>query len=215
MGEAKGIKVDRKEGKTKYSFANPPLRSFPLDILEDEKLLLFDVDLEDDVDLCAEGPARIAAISATELANPSFDLGGIDVVISDPTAGDKLSDSINCNHALFLLASSFFCNRIFPFLFMNEVFSFLKKFHHTILHLLHWPSHFFMFFKRKIEKVYFGRSLPWFSFACAYFSFMYFHHLSSVWLNPWVEHCMSIDEARVAITAHSLALRDYFVTFTE
>lgn len=86
IGEVKGIKVDREECKAKYIVANPLPRFPPSKILENEKLSLFDVDLVDETAPCEDDPTCPAATPTTELANPSVQLGGIDVVISDPTA---------------------------------------------------------------------------------------------------------------------------------
>lgn len=46
MGETKGIKIGREEGKAKYTMPNPSPRSLPPEMPEDEKPYLYDVDTE-------------------------------------------------------------------------------------------------------------------------------------------------------------------------
>lgn len=112
-GKAKGIKVGRKDGKVKYVVPNPPLR-FPLpEILEDEKLSLSDVDMEDEA--TPKDDSNPDVVTPTEEpANLSIKLWRIDVIVSDPTIDRALSDSNEVQFLLmFLLALSLFVSRSF------------------------------------------------------------------------------------------------------
>lgn len=90
--EAKGIKVGREEGNASYVVPNPPP-----EILEYEKLLLSDIDSKDGAIPCEDNSIIAVAIPAvtfaTNSANFSVELWGIDVVISDPAIGGELPDN--------------------------------------------------------------------------------------------------------------------------
>lgn len=68
---------------------NPPPRSLPTEIIEDEKLSLSDIEQEDEATLCEDDSAHLVATPNVVFANPLVELKGIDVVISDPVADEK------------------------------------------------------------------------------------------------------------------------------
>lgn len=80
------------EEKAKYVMPNPLPRSLPPKIVEEDKCSLFDVDSEEEAIPCEDEFARVAT-THVEYANPSVELGEIDVVISDPVVDKKNLDS--------------------------------------------------------------------------------------------------------------------------
>lgn len=81
--------MGREECKGKYVMANLPPRSPSPEIIEEENLYLYDVDMKDEVVPCQYDFPHDNTIPTMEFANPSVELGGIDVAILNPVENEK------------------------------------------------------------------------------------------------------------------------------